>query len=88
VQQARKRQPYDRQEFPLHDLPCEVQAAPNPDITAVKSKRPTIPIRGPLEKLNVCFGYIPPSDPRPLRHAQRQQVLLQQMEMMLVTIRN
>jgi hypothetical protein len=68
--------------------PVKFRRPPNPDTTAVKSKRPTIPIRGPLEKLNVCFGYIPPSDPRPLRHAQRQQVLLQRMEMMLVTIRN
>jgi len=52
----------------------------------VKSKRPTIPIRGPLEKLNVCLGYIPSPNPRWLRHAQRQHVLVQGMEVMLVTI--
>jgi hypothetical protein len=68
-------------------FPSEVSGgSTNPDVTAVKSKRPTIPIRGPLEKLNVCFGYIPSSNPRRLRHAQRQHVLLQRMEVKLIVI--
>ena len=70
-------------------FPSEVSGgSTNPDVTAVKSKRPTIPIRGPLEKLNVCFGYIPSSNPRRLRHAQRQHVLLQRMEVKLIVIEN
>jgi hypothetical protein len=69
-------------------FPSEVSGgSTNPDVTAVKkNKRPTIPIRGPLEKLNVCFGYIPSSNPRRLRHAQRQHVLLQRMEVKLIVI--
>jgi len=67
-------------------FPFEVQAAHEPGHMAVKSKRPTIPIRGPFEKLNVCFGYIPSSNPRGLRHAQRQHVLLQRMEVKLIVI--
>ena len=69
------------------NFPFEVSGGPtNPDVMAAKSKRPTIPIRGPLEKLNVCFGYIPSPCPRRLQHVQRQHVQVQAVEMWRIAI--